>query len=88
MRNVQRTSYARRIKGLSNERARLQRELREARAEAKLLQGKVYDWEYRYGLLSQTEELRRRNRVRSLESKETECERLRAELSEHRALPK
>ena len=33
MRNVQRTSYARRIKALSDERARLQRELREARAE-------------------------------------------------------
>jgi len=31
MRNVQRTSYARRIKALSDERARLQRELREAR---------------------------------------------------------
>jgi len=33
MRNVQRTSYARRIKALSDERARLQRELREALAE-------------------------------------------------------
>ena len=33
MRNVQRTSYARRIKALSDERARLQRELREARAK-------------------------------------------------------
>ena len=34
MRNVQRTSYARRIKALSDERARLQRELREALSES------------------------------------------------------
>ena len=46
--------------------------------KARRLQGEVYDWEYRYGLLSKTEELRRKNRVRSWESLTAKHERLRA----------
>ena len=41
MRNVQRTSYGRRIKALSDERARLQRELREARADCERLRAEI-----------------------------------------------